>query len=381
MIAKEVAKAVRTANDSSERSSGGRPGLGMDMGITMSGLLNAIDGVASQEGRVLIMTTNYPEKLDDALIRPGRVDMKIEFTLASKQQIRELFIRMYCVDSREAARMPTNLKQIMPDIMNAGLSGKPSAISDQNEGEKYQPQHCPARPLPPTPPRTPMTAIPSRPFSSGKTSSVPESSLSPQSQPSAELERMADMFAANLPEAKFSPAEVQGYLIMRKNDPWSALAQVNAWRDVELAKKSEKEKSQKSKDEDGQDKQGVTSNQSSTDEPVKIDQEETDKRDRDGEQPGSEPGLSSDSSNNDEEVEDMGTNPKALAPHIAESGYRALLGNTEGAAEGTEEDNSDVDADSDASSLASYTYSENGSEASECFSDRGRGCDEGDGFE
>lgn len=44
-------------------------------GITLSGLLNAIDGVFSRDGRILIMTTNYPEKLDSALKRPGRADL------------------------------------------------------------------------------------------------------------------------------------------------------------------------------------------------------------------------------------------------------------------------------------------------------------------
>lgn len=42
--------------------------------VTMSGLLNAIDGVFSRDGRVLVMTTNHPEKLDAALVRPGRAD-------------------------------------------------------------------------------------------------------------------------------------------------------------------------------------------------------------------------------------------------------------------------------------------------------------------
>ena len=51
---------------------------------TLSGLLNTLDGVASQEGRILIMTTNHAEKLDDALIRPGRVDKKLEFRLSDK---------------------------------------------------------------------------------------------------------------------------------------------------------------------------------------------------------------------------------------------------------------------------------------------------------
>ena len=43
-------------------------------GVTLSGLLNALDGVSSREGRVLFLTTNHPERLDAALVRPGRVD-------------------------------------------------------------------------------------------------------------------------------------------------------------------------------------------------------------------------------------------------------------------------------------------------------------------
>ncbi|KAL2219439.1 putative bcs1 AAA-type ATPase [Thermoascus aurantiacus ATCC 26904] len=63
--------------------------------VTLSGLLNAIDGVCSPEGRILIMTTNSPESLDKALVRPGRVDMHVEFELPSREELRELFIRMY----------------------------------------------------------------------------------------------------------------------------------------------------------------------------------------------------------------------------------------------------------------------------------------------
>lgn len=60
-------------------------------GVTLSGLLNALDGVGSQEGRLLIMTTNYIERLDDALIRPGRIDHKLEFRLADMGVVNQLF--------------------------------------------------------------------------------------------------------------------------------------------------------------------------------------------------------------------------------------------------------------------------------------------------
>jgi chaperone BCS1 len=48
--------------------------------ITLAGLLNAIDGVFSRDGRLLVMTTNYPDKLDKALTRPGRVDLMEEIS-------------------------------------------------------------------------------------------------------------------------------------------------------------------------------------------------------------------------------------------------------------------------------------------------------------
>ncbi|CAN0389181.1 unnamed protein product, partial [Ectocarpus sp. 13 AM-2016] len=43
----------------------------------VQGLLNVLDGVVDTPGRIVIMTTNHPESLDAALIRPGRIDKKI----------------------------------------------------------------------------------------------------------------------------------------------------------------------------------------------------------------------------------------------------------------------------------------------------------------
>jgi chaperone BCS1 len=64
-------------------------------GVTFSGLLNAIDGVAAQEGRALIMTTNHPERLDPALIRPGRADMHVELGLIGAGTAARLFARFF----------------------------------------------------------------------------------------------------------------------------------------------------------------------------------------------------------------------------------------------------------------------------------------------
>lgn len=57
---------------------------------TLQGLLNAIDGVATPEGRILIATTNRRNVIDEALIRPGRFDREFEFTHADYHQVLEL---------------------------------------------------------------------------------------------------------------------------------------------------------------------------------------------------------------------------------------------------------------------------------------------------
>lgn len=63
-------------------------------GITLSGLLNCLDGLQSREGCLVFMTTNHPEQLDSALLRPGRVDVQIEFGLATEDQILTLRERL-----------------------------------------------------------------------------------------------------------------------------------------------------------------------------------------------------------------------------------------------------------------------------------------------
>ncbi|KAK3845728.1 MAG: BCS1 N terminal-domain-containing protein [Linnemannia gamsii] len=63
--------------------------------VTFSGLLNALDGVASSEGRIIFMTTNHIEVLDPALIRPGRVDLREYVGDATPSQIRKMFKRFY----------------------------------------------------------------------------------------------------------------------------------------------------------------------------------------------------------------------------------------------------------------------------------------------
>jgi len=57
--------------------------------------LNALDGVVSTEERIIFMTTNHLDRLDPALIRPGRIDVKQYLGYATPYQIRELFLKFY----------------------------------------------------------------------------------------------------------------------------------------------------------------------------------------------------------------------------------------------------------------------------------------------
>ena len=77
--------------------------------LTFSGLLNAIDGVVSQEGRILIMTTNHIENLDPALVRPGRCDVKVMVDKASSEQLVAMFLRFFPHNTGEAHRFASRL--------------------------------------------------------------------------------------------------------------------------------------------------------------------------------------------------------------------------------------------------------------------------------
>ncbi|XP_069178130.1 mitochondrial chaperone BCS1 isoform X3 [Procambarus clarkii] len=63
--------------------------------LTFSGLLNCLDGVASTEARIVFMTTNYPERLDPALIRPGRIDVKEYIGYCTTYQLERMFCNFY----------------------------------------------------------------------------------------------------------------------------------------------------------------------------------------------------------------------------------------------------------------------------------------------
>lgn len=168
--------------------------------ISLSGLLNAIDGVASHEGRILIMTTNKPESLDEALIRPGRVDVQVGFKNATSVQSTELFYRMYEI-SRPNTVLPLKEQTFSKStvttttkVQNGSILG-PADIKNTEED------------LPPE-----------------------------------ELKKISEEFGRLIPEAMFSPAEIQGFLLKRKKSPRKALEDAAGWIEATVKQKEAKSK-------------------------------------------------------------------------------------------------------------------------------------------
>ncbi|KAK7020443.1 BCS1 N terminal-domain-containing protein [Favolaschia claudopus] len=101
---------------------------GYQSSVTFSGFLNALDGVASGEERIVFMTTNHVEQLDPALIRPGRVDFSALIDNASPRQARILFERFYGgevtgdhkVSSNDLDALADKLQNIVEEKMNNG---------------------------------------------------------------------------------------------------------------------------------------------------------------------------------------------------------------------------------------------------------------------
>lgn len=60
-------------------------------GISFSGLLNSLDGISTNHGFICFITTNYKNRLEQALIRPGRVDIIYKFDYATQEQIKDIY--------------------------------------------------------------------------------------------------------------------------------------------------------------------------------------------------------------------------------------------------------------------------------------------------
>jgi mitochondrial chaperone BCS1 len=104
---------MRGTQSRDEADSGGKQGAtasstkenaSIQNGVTLSGLLNVLDGFYAPTGVLFVMTTNHVEKLDHALLRPGRIDYKLYLGKTSDQQKVELYRRFFPDASEVEAR-------------------------------------------------------------------------------------------------------------------------------------------------------------------------------------------------------------------------------------------------------------------------------------
>lgn len=88
--------------------------------ITMSALLNSIDGAFSREGRILFMTTNHSDKIDPALLRPGRADRKELIGELGEAEARTMCAQFECPDlSVPTPVVPAELQRLLLAERNA----------------------------------------------------------------------------------------------------------------------------------------------------------------------------------------------------------------------------------------------------------------------
>lgn len=97
-------------------------------GANLSGLLNAIDGICSTEDRILIATTNHLEKLDPALIRPGRFELILKIDNLNDETARKMFKKFY-----PDFKLPDNFK-MRQDV--SPVSFQTEAIGNKDNPQK-----------------------------------------------------------------------------------------------------------------------------------------------------------------------------------------------------------------------------------------------------
>lgn len=142
---------------------------------TLSGLLNVLDGVGSPEGHIVILTTNKPDRLDPALIRPGRVDMKVMLGNISPKSAAQMFLRMFT-----------------PDVDDSPLLDIPEDDGKINEDHAPQLGH-------------------------------------------QQLRKLASEFATHIPEDTFTPSQLQGFFQLHLDNPINAASAISAWVERELS--------------------------------------------------------------------------------------------------------------------------------------------------
>ena len=144
-------------------------------------------------------TTNKPNELDDALVRAGRISVRVGFTNASKRQAEEIFLRMF-IDSPSSSSL-------------RGMEEANSPIVDSPLIEKKD-----------------VLAL-------------------PDDDNTIRLRGLAQEFASSVVEGDFSPADLQDYLLIHKKDPQKAVDEIKSWMENVYEERKKKDSQQEEQKE------------------------------------------------------------------------------------------------------------------------------------
>ncbi|KAI0694286.1 hypothetical protein BC835DRAFT_1415431 [Cytidiella melzeri] len=243
--------------------------------LSLSGLLNALDGVAASEGRILFATTNHLDRLDPALSRPGRMDVWVEFKNASKWQAELLFRNFFpSTDEADMVEAEGELEGIeLPTPPSPSVESTSSPVSSSFSsmfsslalgGRSRTESNVSLSSFSNSP--TPSVAGSSTPAKLPKASLADALKNQAYRPPSVEdeieefmhsapaldnktLSKLAKEFADSIPDDEFSVASLQGYLLKNKSRPEDASKKAAAWvvSEREMRERLKKERELKEK--------------------------------------------------------------------------------------------------------------------------------------
>jgi chaperone BCS1 len=312
--------------------------------LSLSGLLNALDGVAAAEGRLLFATTNHLERLDPALSRPGRMDVWIEFKNASKWQAEALFKNFFPSSNEDdgaeeevseaeldAELAGITIPTVMPSLPLAGMPETPiTPVSGSlpTTTSSFSALHLSQS-------SSSLSSLPSTLSSAAAgTSSTPRTesaSLSGDSEESAaakaarrarreeeehairhaapplsnaRLAELARVFYRSIPEEEFSVAALQGYLLKNKTRPEAAAYEAASWvvAEREMREKLKREKAAREAKEkaEREKKRKEEAEKKAAEEKVKAESSKTDTPAAESAPAASEPAPSTESKDSEE---------------------------------------------------------------------------------
>jgi chaperone BCS1 len=116
--------------------------------LTFSGVINMLDGLSCPFGQIIIMTTNYYEQLDHAMVRESRIDKVLEIKKPTKAEIIEIFKQFYPCFSSEAnefaeyflPRKPSmaSIQTVFVDYRRKGIEKLMNDIRDNSIEQRNQ---------------------------------------------------------------------------------------------------------------------------------------------------------------------------------------------------------------------------------------------------